>query len=231
MFLRLTSFCALLLSSAPSVQAEIIDLRNTCGPWEHIPANDIPELPVTAHIPSTPITAILSCSDDTKVWEALKVMCFPETAEIEYIYRPSYNFIAPKPNDPNEIDVATNDTKRDAGNLETTLLSDETPIDQTDTPSIKTREMLTFDFRKVGVTHVVSYYFDAKEWHHRISEPRAQLFQRMIHGNYTDITLLAAGKTERLSLRGSTKALRPVIETCRKVKIILDKESVKQNLD
>ena len=232
MFLRRAVFCTLLLSFAPATHAETVNLRNSCELWKHIPAKVIPELPVTAHIESTPITALLSCANENKVWNALKIMCFPKTAEIEYRYQSSYDIATPiPPNLQDEINLVENDTTQGDDPIESASFNNEIDQHTPKTPSLNAREMLTFDFRRVGITNVVSYDFDTNDWHYRLKEPRAQLFQRLIHGNYTDVTFLATGITERLPLRGSTKALRPVIETCRKARVQLDKQVAQQIQD
>jgi hypothetical protein len=194
--------------------SEIINLRNSCDKWEHIPANEALK---------SPAAALLQCTDDNGTWLAMQIMCFSETAEIELRYRPSYPIVSPIPTaatiqEVEVVEVAQN----------TTTLEDQTSepeIVEPAMPPLGEKEMLFFDFPNLGVTSVVKYDFDNRDWSYRERQPLAPLFRSLISGNYADVALLATSTSERLPLRGSTKALRPVVETCRIAKKALDKKA------
>lgn len=209
MFLRLATglFALTLFPTAGS--SETVNLRNSCNTWEHVPANKALK---------SPISALLQCSNDTGTWLALQIMCFTETAEIEFRYRSGYPTTPPTPPAPKTDTAAAVEIAR----------TDDTVIDDTVETAViplDEREMLFFDFPKIGVTNVVNYDFDAQNWGYTEKEPLSPLFLKLISGNYADVSLLATGVTERLPLRGSTKALRPVVEACRIAKNRLKKEA------
>lgn len=207
MFLRLLYVSFILICSAPIAHAELVNLRNSCSNWEHIPANDSLQ---------SPIAALLECNDDNGVWLSMQIMCFPKTAEIELRYRPSYPIIAPIPEtslETNTLEVAESSQ----------LISDTLPEIESENVPLGNREMLFFDFPSIGVTNVVTYDETTRDWSYREKEPLVPLFSKLISGNYADITMLAMDTTERLPLRGSTKALRPVVEACRIAKRKLNK--------
>lgn len=200
--------------------SETINLRNSCEKWEHIPANEALK---------SPAAALLQCSDENGTWLAMQIMCFSDTAEIELRYRPSYPIVSPIQatsvnSEPEIVEVAQNTTELDEQDLE---LEDAEPA----VPPLGEKEMLFFDFPKLGVTSVVKYDFDTRDWSYREKQPLAPLFRSLISGNYADVSLLATSISERLPLRGSTKALRPVVETCRIAKIALDKKSEEEAQD
>lgn len=216
MIVRLAAcFAAFMLSTTASF-SETINLRKSCAPWEAVPANKALK---------SPIAALLQCSDDAHSWMALQIVCIAETAEIKFRFRPSYPIVSPIET-PVEAEVPVT-----TASLENTgVVSDETPQPETQNSdpapapaALGEKEMLFFDFPKLGVTRVMRYDFDKKDWHDSEKEPLAQLFRNLISGNYADVSLLATGVTERLPLRGSTKAIGPVVETCRVAKRKLDK--------
>ena len=79
-------------------------------------------------------------------------------------------------------------------------------------------EMVFMDFQSFGYTGVAHFQDRGETWKFEEKQPLSPIFSRMISGNYADIKLLAYGVTERFPLRGSGKALRPVVETCRLAK-------------
>lgn len=212
MLLRLATSLFALTSLPTAGYSETINLRNSCDTWEHVPANDALK---------SPIAALLQCTNDEGTWLSLQIMCFTKTAEIEFRYRPGYPTVSPIPPAPKTEETAA---------LEGTQ-TDETLVQEIDQPiepaliPLGAREMLFFDFPKVGVTNVVNYDFDAHDWEYTEKEPLSPLFLKLISGNYADVSLLATEVTERLPLRGSTKALRPVVEACRIAKNKLKKEA------
>lgn len=197
MLLRITLVFAATVLSATAGFSETINLRNSCQPWEAIPANEALK---------SPIAALLQCNDDTHSWMAMQIVCNEETAEINYRYKTSYPINTP---------IAP---------LSAVESQTETQTTSTSTP-LGRKEMLFFDFPKLGVTSVVNYDFDAKDWAYTEKEPLAPLFRSLISGNYADVSLLATGQTERLPLRGSTKAIGPVVETCRIAKRKIDRKA------
>ncbi len=200
MLLRITAVLAATLLSATAGFSETINLRNSCLPWEAIPANEALK---------SPIAALLQCNDETHNWMAMQIVCIKETAEIKYRYKTSYPITTPIA--PSEV----------------TSVQTETPNSDAAPTPLGEKEMLFFDFPKLGVTSVVNYDFNAKDWAYTEKEPLAPLFHSLISGNYADVSLLATGLTERLPLRGSTKAIGPVVETCRIAKRELDRKAAK----
>lgn len=224
MLLRLIAGLAFLTLSSTAGFSDTINLRKSCEPWEHIPANEALK---------SPVAALLLCSDEEGSWLSMQIMCFPETAEIELRYRPSFPIVAPIPpeveaEDLLPVDVAQNEEPQTDATPELEL---EQLAIEPGLPPLGEKEMLFFDFPRIGVTSVVKYGFDTRDWTYREREPMAQLFRSLISGNYADVSLLATGTAERLPLRGSTKALRPVVETCRLAKRKLDKEAAQKIQD
>ncbi len=207
MVLRATASLAFLIFSASFAYSETINLRQSCSPWEHIPANELLD---------TPSSALLQCTDDEGIWLAVQIMCFTETAELEFRYKPRHAINAPIKPKPEVIEAPVLITLSDGSTIE--LISSpntENSDTEEDEARLGEREMLFFNFPKVGVTSVVNYNYDAKDWSYRDKEPLGPLFRNFIAGNYADVSLIATGLTERLPLKGSTKALRPVVEACR----------------
>jgi hypothetical protein len=202
------------LSLFPTIGfSETINLRNSCEKWEHIPANEALK---------SPAAALLQCADENGTWLAMQIMCFSETAEIELRYRPSFPTVSPIPTEvveeqPEIVEVTQDLHKEATGTPEPTV------------PPLGEKEMLFFDFPQLGVTSVVKYDFSTRDWSYREKEPLAPLFRSLISGNYADVSLLATSTSERLPLRGSTKALRPVVETCRIAKKALNKKAEAQD--
>ncbi len=200
MLLRIAAIFAATFFSASAAFSETINLRNSCQLWEAIPANEALK---------SPVAALLQCNDDTHNWMAMQIVCIKETAEIKYRYKTSYPITTPIA--PAEVTSVQTQTQNSA--------PAPTPLGQ--------KEMLFFDFPKLGVTSVVNYDFDMKDWAYTEKEPLAPLFRSLISGNYADVSLLATGLTERLPLRGSTKAIGPVVETCRIAKREMDRKAAK----
>lgn len=210
MLLRLASSLLAFTLSCTAGHSETINLRNDCDTWEHIPANEALK---------SPVAALLQCADDNGTWLSLQIMCFTKTAEIEFRYRPGYPIISPIPpqaaaKEPAVITVSQSDDS---------LVTTTEEVSEPSTPPLAEKEMLFFDFPKIGVTNVVKYDFNSKDWGYIEKEPLSPLFLKLISGNYADVSLLATGTTERLPLRGSTKALRPVVEACRLAKNALNR--------
>ena len=84
-------------------------------------------------------------------------------------------------------------------------------------------EMVFMDFRSFGYTNVANYDDADGVWTFIEKQPLSPVFSRLVSGNFADIKLLAYNQTERFPLRGSSKALRPVIEACRIAKRNADK--------
>lgn len=195
MILRLVVCLTLFSLYALPTQAEVINLRQSCGPWEYVPKSESL---------GNPPTALLGCSDDTNTWLAMQLICDEATAEIEIRYKPGFPTLPPQ-----SETSTSNDTNTTTGG----------------TKPLGAKEMLFFDFPGLGVTSVVQYAFDTQDWHYREQEPLAALFRTLVGGSYADITLLATEKTERLPLKGSRKAIGPVVEACRVAKVALDKKA------
>jgi|GEM_PF-2174805 len=222
MFFRLIAISTVLILFTTAGFSETINLRDSCAPWEAIPANKALE---------SPVAALLQCSDNTHNWMALQIVCIAETAEIKYRYKTSYP-IPPPTAPPTEPLLTTTLTVVE----NTTVISDvsqqtETQDNEPAPVPLGQKEMLFFDFPKLGVTSIVKYDFDMEDWHDTEKEPLATLFRSLISGNYADVSLLATGITERLPLRGSTKAIGPVVETCRIAKRTLDKKAAQKSQD
>ena len=200
MFLRIIIGTAALILSTSAGYSDTISLRKSCKPWQQIPANAILK---------SPAAALLQCANDTGTWLSLQITCQTETAELELRYRPSYAIIAP-------VDETTPPSAQP--------LADAAPAEK---PLTK-KEMLSFDFSKLGVTYVVTYDFNTEDWIAREKEPLAILFRTLRSGRYVDVSLLPTGHTERIPLRGATKAIRPVVKICRHAKSKLKAERALQ---
>ncbi len=205
MILRVVASLAFLTVTASTGLSETINLRKSCEPWENIPENKAL---------GTPPSALLQCADDEGIWLAVQIMCFIQTAELEFRYRPRHPILEPvKPQleDAPETVTLANDVIINVSDLTPPKIIDTEPV----LNNLNEKEMLFFNFSKIGVTTVVNYNYEAKDWSYRDKEPLSPLFRNLIGGNFADISLIATGITERLPLKGSTKALRPVVEKCR----------------
>lgn len=211
MLLRLASSLLAFTLFSTAGYSETINLRNACDKWEHIPASEALK---------SPVAALLQCTDDNSTWLSLQIMCFTETAEIEFRYRPGYPIVSPIPPEKETADPAVISVAETNDSLVATMTEE---VSEPSAAPLAEKEMLFFDFPKVGVTNVVKYDFNSKDWGFFEKEPLSPLFLKLISGNYADVSLLATGVTERLPLRGSTKALRPVIEACRIAKNNLER--------
>ncbi len=218
MLLRISAACVAFVLSNTACFSETINLRNSCQPWELVPANEALQ---------SPVAALLLCAKDEQTWLSIQIKCFSDTAEIEFRYRPGYPIASPVPKVA-EADLQTVNPPAEitaASSVQTTE-----PDQQDNAPEelpLAEKEMLFFDFPKLGVTSVVAYDFDAKDWHYTEKEPLATLFRSLITGNYADVSMMAMGVTERIPLRGSTKAIGRVVETCRIAKRKMEKEAKK----
>lgn len=207
MFLRLiTGFAALILSTSTGY-SDTINLRKSCDRWQPVPANKTLK---------SPVGALLQCTNDAGTWLSMQITCQTETAELELRYRPGYAVTAPV-------------RKIASAKTQPLTVSSEQPEESTLTGKpLAEKEMLFFDFPKLGVTYVMDYDFEAQDWAAREKEPLSTLFLTLTSGNYVDVSLLATGHTERIPLRGSTKAIRPVVESCRIAKKKRDAENTLQ---
>jgi hypothetical protein len=211
MILRIFVISTALLLSTTASFSETINLRNFCQRWEFVPANVALK---------SPIAALLQCTKDEQTWLSIQIKCFSDTAEIEFRYRPGYPIAAPVPRTA-QADLQTLNTPTET----TSALNDQAT--EPEVVPLAEKEMLFFDFPKLGVTSVVAYDFDAKDWHYTEKEPLATLFGSLIKGNYADVSMMAMDVTERIPLRGSTKAIGRVVETCRIAKRKIEKDAKK----
>jgi len=207
MILRMIAPLAALTITASAGYSETINLRNSCEPWEHIPKNETW---------GTPASALLQCSDDQGVWLAVQIMCFTETAEMEFRYRPRYEIAAPvKPEPviepPVEVVTLANGNTINLADLTLPKTKEIEPKE----PTLAENEMLFFDLPKIGVSSVATYDYDAKDWSYRDKEPLGPLFWHLVGANFVKISLVTTGVTEQLPLKGSSKAIRPILEACR----------------
>ena len=218
MLFHISAVCAAFALSTTTCFSETTNLRNSCQPWELVPASEALK---------SPVAALLLCTKDEQTWLSIQIKCFPETAEIEFRYRPGYPISAPVPkvaetdlqavNPPTEITATSSDQATEPEQQDNAI--EVLPLAE--------KEMLFFDFPKLGVTSVVAYDFNAKDWYYIEKEPLAPLFSSLITGNYADVSMMAMDVTERIPLRGSTKAIGRVVETCRIAKRKIENEAKK----
>lgn len=196
MVLRLVAYFLFCLFAGNAAHADIINRTNSCDKWEHIPANEALK---------SPVAALLQCNDDNGAWLALQITCGVATAEIELRYRPGFPIVSPLPE---PIDIVEIIPSVEGDNLQQEAIEPEYQ-------SLGKQEMLFFNFPDKGSTRIVEYDFETRDWSYRDKQPLSMLYSNMKSGSFADITLLALGITERLPLRGSSKALGPVVEACR----------------
>ncbi len=205
------AFCTLLLG-ATTAQADIINRRNQCDRWEYIPASEAL---------GSPETALLFCKEEDRTWLSLRIECRPDEKRLAITYQPGFPYAKPDRNQPEILQQAQEEATLPADPedvvadfsaipLEGNPIADELQDDSGNSA----KEMIFFDFRSFGYTSV-AYFGDNDDWQFFEPEPMSPVFSRLITGNYADISLLATGTTERLPLRGSGKALRPLVESCR----------------
>jgi len=205
-------FCALLIG-ATTAQAELLNRRKQCDKWEYIPASEQF---------STPDTALLFCTQEDKTWMALKIQCLAKQKRMAVAYRPGFDF-APTPVEPPETVTETADEAALSEDVEFTLIDSiplESEVDTVFVPEFPDipREMVFLNFQSFGYTSVAYFFAKDAEWKFFEPEPMSQIFAKLISGNFADFSLLATETTERFPLKGSGKALRPVVEACRLAK-------------
>lgn len=208
------TLCTLALG-ATAAQADIINRRNQCARWEYIPASDAL---------GSPETALLFCNDEDRTWLSLRIECRPDEKRLAITYQPGFSYAKPTKQQP-AIALGTEESLPPSADPEE-VIADFSAIPLEDAPTVNNlqtidapgaKEMIFFDFKSFGYTSV-AYFGGNDDWQFFEPEPLSPVFSRLITGNYADISLLATGTTERLPLRGSSKALRPLVESCRKAK-------------
>jgi hypothetical protein len=209
------SFGCLAMLAATSMPseavAERINWRNNCSPWEHVPASETL---------GNPATALLFCTNAEKeTWLAMQVHCDTSIPTMVINYRPGFEFTPPVIAQDTENGTEAGDQlsaeDREAAALVAAIPYKDSGI-RTEPNSLGgPTEMVFMDFRSFGYTNVANYDDAAGVWTFLENQPLSPVFNRLVSGNYADIKLLAYDQTERFTLRGSSKALRPVIEACR----------------
>lgn len=213
------SLAALAALFASEAQAERLNWRNDCSRWEHVPANKSL---------GNPETALLFCETPEKeTWLAVQVYCDANIPTMVMRYRPGFEYsppvIAQDTENGSEAGDQLSAEDREAAALVAAIPYNDSGIRTELASTGGPTEMVFMDFGSFGYTNVAHYDDDAHEWEFVEKEPLSPVFSRLVSGNYTDIKLLAYDKTERFPLRGSSKALRPVIEVCRIAKREADK--------
>ncbi len=207
MKLSVLVFCVTVIG-ATAAQADVINRRNQCERWEYIPASEAL---------GSSETALLFCSEEDRTWLSLRVECLVAEKRMAITYRPGFDYDLPSiPILAATLPLGSDEIQEDEELFAQIPLENATSI----VPEIRSelpREMIFFDFKSFGYTSV-AYFGDNADWQFFEPEPLSPVFSRLITGNYADISLLATGTVERLPLRGSSKALRPIVETCRKAK-------------
>lgn len=194
-----------------SVGAETLNWRNSCDRWEHIPASESL---------GSPETALLFCSNDAdQKWLALQVHCDVSVPTMVIRYRPGFDFEPPVIAQEIESGTEGGDQlsaeDREAAALVAAIPYNDSGIRTEPNAIGGPSEMVFMDFRSFGYTNVANFDDSTNDWTFVEKQPLSPVFSRMVSGNFADIKLLAYDKTERFPLRGSSKALRPVIEVCR----------------
>lgn len=205
-FSALVFFTALL--GATAVQADVINRRAQCDRWEYIPANE--------SLGSTE-TALLFCNEEDRIWLSLRIECLADEKRMAITYRPGFSYDHPAILVSNTPDQVVETEGEISENIFARIPLENATAITVEEPDDVPRDMVFFDFRSFGYTSV-AYFGENADWHFFEPEPLSPVFLRLITGSYADISLLATGTTERLPLRGSGKALRPIVETCRKAK-------------
>ena len=208
--------CAAVFGFAPSAQAEVNDRRSACDRWEHIPGSETL---------GSPPTALLFCSrEDESRYLALRIDCRADPLGMVIHYTPGFAFTPPPRPEPEPAPQAGT---KEADEAEAARLIAAVPYEDSGIKVIKQaeleegKEMIFLDFQSFGYTGIAGQHQAA--WVFVEREPLSPIFSRLITGNYADFKLLSSGITERFPLRGSGKALRPVVEACRIAKNAQDK--------
>ena len=212
-FLRYFEYLVIIatLTVATMTNAELINRRDNCNPWGHVPAADNF---------GNPETALLFCiNDDEQTWLALQVYCDPETAKMIVRYRPGFDFQPPIILQNNDKILNSKDNAS-AGEREAAALVEDIPYNdsgiQTKLPSQSgPTEMVFMNFNSFVYTNVANYNDATRVWSFIEEEPLSPVFGNLVSDNFVDIKLMAYEQSERLPLRGSRKAFRPLIEACR----------------
>ncbi len=202
-----------------SAQAERLNWRNGCERWEHIPASETF---------GNPATAMLFCNrKDDSTWMAMQVYCDVNIPTMVVRYRPGFEFTPPVIEQDAESGAEGSDQlsaeDREAAALVASIPYNDSGIRTEQTPTGGPTEMVFMDFGSFGYTNVAHYDDGGRVWEFVEKQPLSPVFSRLLSGNFTDIKLLAYDTTERFPLRGSSKAIRPVIEVCRIAKREADK--------
>lgn len=193
--------------SGTDAAAEVQNLRNACSKWEYVPASETLK---------TPAAALLFCKNEETAWLALRIDCRLDPVRMVVHYTPGFPFEPPAPPAP---ETDQNLTAEEADAEQARRLLDAIPyedsgiklLDPADLAS--GREMVFLDFQTFGYTGIAELARNA--WVFEEEQPLSPIFSRLISGNYADFKLMNADITERFPLRGSGKALRPVVEQCR----------------
>lgn len=219
-FLSFGCLALLAVTSLPApATAERINWRNNCSPWEHIPASEAF---------GNPATALLFCTNaDEETWLAMQVHCDAAAPNMVIRYRPGFAFTPPVMAQDTDNGTEAGDQlsaeDREAAALVAAIPYNDSGIRTQPNSLGGPTEMVFMDFRSFGYTNVANYDDATGVWTFLENQPLSPVFSRLVSGNYADIKLLAYEQTERFPLRGSSKALRPVIETCRVAKREADK--------
>ena len=199
------------LTIPTTAKAELINWGDNCNPWEHVPAEETY---------GNSDTALLFCiNDNEQTWLALQLYCDPETANMIVHYRPGFDFQPPMIPQNNDKILTSNDTES-AADLEAAALVEAIPYND---GGIQTKltsqsglaEMVLMNFNSFVYTNVANYDDATRVWSFIEKEPLSPFFGHLVSDNFVDIKLMAYGQSERFPLRGSSKALRPLIEVCR----------------
>lgn len=194
-----------------SVGAETLNWRNSCDRWEHIPASESLD---------SPETALLFCSNDAdQKWLALQVHCDVSVPTMVIRYRPGFDFEPPVIAQEIESGTEGGDQlsaeDREAAALVAAILITTAEFAQSQTPLVGQRKWCSWIFGPLDTPMLPILTTVPMTGRLFEKQPLSPVFSRMVSGNFADIKLLAYDKTERFPLRGSSKALRPVIEVCR----------------
>jgi hypothetical protein len=206
---RVLGIMCLAIMTATSTQAETINRRGECDAWEYIPSSDVF---------GNAATALLFCNRDTEKWLALRIECDVAGLQMAVRYRPGFVYTAPESEQEQKTGAEGMDQlsaeDRAAAALVAAIPYVDSGIKTQPEPTGGPAEMVFMDFQSFGYTGVAHYDGEVGDWAFVEKEPLSPIFSRMMTGNYADIKLLGYGNTERFPLRGSNKALRPVIQAC-----------------
>ncbi|MEM7437958.1 MAG: hypothetical protein AAF393_00055 [Pseudomonadota bacterium] len=192
--------------AAPAA-AEVQNRRADCAAWEFVPGSEGLK---------TPSTALLFCGTGENTWLALRIDCQLDPVRMVVHYTPGFEFTPPAPKKPKSAPKlnAAQAAEREARAVLDAIPYEDSGIKIIDPENLGAgREMVFLDFQSFGYTGIAELKDGA--WIFVEEQPLAPIFSRLITGNYADFKLLNAGITERFPLRGSGKALRPVVEECR----------------